>query len=84
MPVSLPSLGLTSVFTVIKKLSLGVLLIAAAAAVLLGSDLASRGDRSAASHSVFNVAIVQHASQVVMEDGLRGVLTALKARGYWK
>lgn len=76
-----------SVIATARKLSLGVLLIAAAAGVLLYSDLGSR-NRAAApaaaagSTGTRRVAVVQHASQVVIEDGLRGVLEALAQRGY--
>jgi ABC-type uncharacterized transport system substrate-binding protein len=71
-----------------KRLALGLVLIAAAAAALLVSDLGSRnrtpGGASAhpASQRVFNVALVQHASQSIIQDGVRGIREALKERGY--
>ncbi len=80
--VFLPALRLTPLVAVIKKLALGLILIAASAGVLLYSDLASRRGHSPTATSVFTVALVQHASQVVIDDGVRGVLEALKARGY--
>jgi putative ABC transport system substrate-binding protein len=69
----------------LKSLGLGVLLIALAAAVLLYSDLGSRrgaGRGVEASARVLRVALVQHASLPALDDGVRGVLEALQARGY--
>ncbi|MFM7215406.1 MAG: ABC transporter substrate binding protein, partial [Verrucomicrobiota bacterium] len=68
----------------IRRLSLGLLLIALSGAVLLYSDRGSRrsaqGNRSA--DQPIRVALVQHASLVVLEDGADGVVEALAARGY--
>lgn len=70
----------------IKRLSLGLLLIAAAAAVLLGTDMSSR-KRSAMMlgmepEKIFKVAIVQHGSIPALEEGTAGVIDALAKRGY--
>ena len=62
-----------------KRLALGFTLIAAASGILLLSDL---GHRATSPSSVLRVAILQHASTVVLEDGLRGTLDALAERGY--
>lgn len=72
----------------IKRLALGVILILLAAGVLLYTDRGSRnraqrvagapGDAS----KHFRVALVQHASLPVLEDGANGMLEALAARGY--
>jgi ABC-type uncharacterized transport system substrate-binding protein len=71
--------------TALRKLSLGLLLIAGAAAILLWSDLGSR-NRDVANASpgtaVFKVALVQYASQAGIDEAMRGVIEALKARGY--
>lgn len=70
---------------IVRRLALGVALIAAAAALLLVSDLgsrvtakapAARGDRPA------RVAVAQPASQAVLDDGVRGMVDGLAARGF--
>ena len=66
----------------LKSLGLGFLLIALAAGVLLYSDLASRRSSAAASGRTLRVALVQYASLPALDDGILGVLEALKARGY--
>src|SRR5215831_4853594 len=72
----------------IKRLGLGLILIALAGGVLLYTDRKSRnrakptlGANSGAS-KVFRVALVQHASLPVFEEGGSGLLEALAARGY--
>jgi ABC-type uncharacterized transport system substrate-binding protein len=62
----------------IKRLALGLCLIAAASAVLLVAD---RGRRTRTG-GVFRVAILKHADTPVLDDGVRGTLDALAARGY--
>jgi putative ABC transport system substrate-binding protein len=62
-------------------------LIAVGSGILLYSDLATATGPRAASPATavakqFRVALVQHASQVVLDDGARGVLEALAERGY--
>jgi len=70
---------------ILKKLSLGLTLIAASAAILLCSDLGSR-NRGAGSSSnsgrPMRVAIVQQTSIPPLDDGINGALAALKERGY--
>lgn len=70
---------------IVRRLTLGVALIAAAATLLLVSDLgsrvtaktsAARGDRPA------RVTLVQPASQAVLDDGVRGMIDGLSARGF--
>ena len=62
----------------VKRLALGVSLIAAASAVLLIADL---GRRTAAA-SVRRIAIIQHLSTPVHDDAVRGMLDALAERGF--
>src|SRR5260221_9606242 len=63
----------------IKRLSLGVFLIALASAILLFAD---RGHRAPSAHTVMRIGVLQHASTAVLDDGVRGVLDGLAARGY--
>jgi ABC-type uncharacterized transport system substrate-binding protein len=71
-------------FEILKRLSLGTCLLAMAAGVLLHSDKGSRLSAKAegAAKSQISVALVQHASLVVLDEGVDGMLTALAARGY--
>jgi len=75
-------------FDSFKRLSLGIALIAVASGILLYSDLRSRNRSQQRSRPVaeaekkFRVALVEHASQPALEDGVRGVTEALAARGY--
>jgi ABC-type uncharacterized transport system substrate-binding protein len=64
----------------IKRLALGAILIALASAVLLLSD--SSRERAAARRSSVHVAILQHASQPVMDDGVAGMVEGLAEGGY--
>jgi len=65
----------------LRRLSLGLGLIAVAAAVLLGSDLDNR--RHAAPRRIErHVAIVQFASRSTLDQGVRGILAGLAAGGY--
>ncbi len=72
----------------IKRLGLGLILIALAAGVLLYTDRGARNraKRVPGEHTspgqVFRVALVQHASLPVFEQGSHGLLEALQARGY--
>jgi ABC-type uncharacterized transport system substrate-binding protein len=76
-------LALRAVLNPVKSLGLGLLLIALAAAVLLYSDLGSRNrQRAAAEAPQLRVAVVQHASLDALDDGVRGILDGLGARGY--
>jgi putative ABC transport system substrate-binding protein len=63
----------------VKRLGLGVGLIALASAILLLTDVEQR--RASAS-AVLRVAILQHANTPVLDDGLAGTLAALAERGY--
>jgi ABC-type uncharacterized transport system substrate-binding protein len=72
----------------IKRLALGVILIALAAGVLLYTDRGSRNRArrgpGAPSHAgkVFRVALVQSASLPAFDEGGSGLLEVLAARGY--
>jgi ABC-type uncharacterized transport system substrate-binding protein len=63
----------------IKRLGLGLALIALASAILLVSDL---GHRVTSASPVLRLAILQHANTVVLDDGIRGTLEALAERGF--
>jgi putative tryptophan/tyrosine transport system substrate-binding protein len=65
-----------------KKLVLSVGLIAGAAAILLFSDLDSRRAEVRSKSRSMRVAIVQQISIPALDEGLTGVLTGLKDRGY--
>jgi len=67
---------------VLKKLALGLGLIAGAAAVLLYSDLDSRRVEVQSKDRIMRVAVVQQMSIPALDDGLTGVLVGLKDRGY--
>lgn len=70
----------------LKRLSLGLVLIIAAGATLLYSDRASRYRQkrslTATAAKTHRVALIQQASQSILEDGVRGVLESLAKRGY--
>ena len=66
-------------WSVVKRLSLGVFLILLASAVLLLSDASRR--RTAMRH-VARVAILQHASQPIIEEGVQGMLDGLAEKGF--
>ncbi len=72
----------------LKRIGLGLVLIALAAGVLLYSDrrsrLNARGSEVADGQAPrpIRVALVQHASLSVLEEGAAGVIEALAARGY--
>src|SRR5262245_34243427 len=65
----------------LKRLALGIGLIAAASAVLLLSDLQHRTGAPPESSAV-RVALLQHANSVVLDEGVRGTLDALAERGF--
>jgi ABC-type uncharacterized transport system substrate-binding protein len=67
----------------IKKLSLGVILIAAAGGILLNADRGSRrnSEKKDPSQSL-RVAFVQHASIPALDEGAEGVIRSLADRGY--
>lgn len=62
-----------------KRLALGLALITLASAILLVADIDRRtSDRG----RTIRLAIMQHVESTLMEDGVRGVMEALAARGY--
>ncbi len=69
----------------LRRLVLGVATIAAASAILLVSDLDSRSSAHrpvGASQASLRIAVVQHASIEALDEGIRGILDALAARGF--
>src|ERR1700728_2610272 len=71
------------------RLSLGVLMILAASAVLLLTDKGSRRAGMGSSDSnrtkrqrVFSVALFQHVSHAIMDEAAKGVIAGLAAAGY--
>jgi ABC-type uncharacterized transport system substrate-binding protein len=68
----------------LRRLLLGIFLIMAAAAVLLLSDLGSRVKKTAAPKSgrTMRVALLQHASQPILDQGREGMITGLKEKGW--
>ena len=64
---------------VLKRLILGVLLIVAASAALLLSDL---GRRTMKAHSLPRLGLLQHASTMLLDDGTRGSIDALAEHGF--
>ena len=64
----------------LRRLALGVALIIAASAVLLVADLDRRAGRDES--AVHRVAILQHVSSTLLDDGVRGMIDALAERGY--
>jgi len=65
----------------LRRLALGLGLIAAASALLLFSDLGSRVKSTASSRTV-SVAILQQASQTIIDQGREGMLAGLQERGW--
>jgi ABC-type uncharacterized transport system substrate-binding protein len=64
----------------LQRLALGLVLICLTSAILLIADRGNR--RSSGGGAVPRIAIVQHASTQVLDDGVRGTLDGLAARGY--
>jgi putative ABC transport system substrate-binding protein len=64
---------------VLKRLALGVLLIVLASSALLLSDL---GRRTRKAHSIPHVALLQHASTMLLDEGTRGAIDELAERGF--
>jgi putative tryptophan/tyrosine transport system substrate-binding protein len=64
----------------VRRLALGVFLIALASAILLFADRTHRA--AGGGQAVRRIAIVQHASTPVLDDGVRGVIDGLAARGF--
>jgi hypothetical protein len=65
--------------SVLKRLSLGLLLIALTAGILLVADLEHRTGGSRAAQ---RVAVLQHADTPVLDEGVRGLVDGLAARGF--
>ncbi len=70
----------------LRRLSLGLLLIAATSAVLLLSDLGSRRDAAAQARAQpgrqVSVALLQHASQSILDEGREGMVKGLAEMGW--
>jgi ABC-type uncharacterized transport system substrate-binding protein len=71
---------MASIWSALRRLSLGLILIAAASAVLLLSDRAQRVQ--AGPRRVVRLAIVQHASTPVLDAGVQGVVQGLAEQGF--
>jgi ABC-type uncharacterized transport system substrate-binding protein len=63
----------------VKRLSLGISLIALTSSVLLLSDL---DRRKPSSHRIARIALLQHASQPVLDEGVQGMLDGLAENGF--
>ncbi|MDB6006081.1 MAG: hypothetical protein JWR15_3068 [Prosthecobacter sp.] len=68
----------------LRRLLLGILLFMAAAAVLLLSDLGSRLKSTTAAKPgrTMRVALLQHASQAILDQGREGMIAGLKEKGW--
>jgi ABC-type uncharacterized transport system substrate-binding protein len=64
---------------VLKRLTLGVLLIVLASTALLLSDF---GRRTTKAHSIPHVGLLQHASTMLLDEGTRGAIDELAERGF--
>jgi len=67
---------------ILRRLGLGLGLIAAASALLLFSDLGSRAKLSSTTGRVVSVAVLQQASQSILDQGREGMLAGLEERGW--
>jgi ABC-type uncharacterized transport system substrate-binding protein len=65
-----------------KRLSLGVVLILFASCLLLGIDVAQRRSRENRAGKMPSIAILQHNTSPVMDEGVRGMLDGLKQAGF--
>jgi hypothetical protein len=63
----------------LKRLSLGLTLIAAASALLLAMDMHRR---AGGAQRLPQIAILQHASVPALDDGVRGMIAGLEAKGF--
>lgn len=70
----------------LRRLSLGLALILGASSLLLFSDLGSRtasaGNGGRGAGQTVKAALLQHASQPVLEDGVRGIVDGLAEQGF--
>jgi ABC-type uncharacterized transport system substrate-binding protein len=73
---------IAQIWSAARRLALGLALIVVASAVLLLSDRSQRATTSAAAPHTPRIAIVQHASTPVLDDGIRGMIDALAERGF--
>jgi putative ABC transport system substrate-binding protein len=64
---------------VIKRLALGFVLIVLASTALLLSDI---GRRTAAARTMPHIGLLQHASTLLLDDGIRGAVDALAENGF--
>ena len=64
---------------VVKRLALGFVLIVLASTVLLLSDL---GRRIASDRTLPHIALLQHASTLLLDEGTRGAIDALDENGF--
>jgi len=71
--------AMRSMWSGIKRLLLGIILIALASAVLLITD---RGHRKSGPNRVRRIAILQHASQQIIDDGVQGMVDGLAENGF--
>ncbi|MHB8520999.1 MAG: ABC transporter substrate-binding protein [Limisphaerales bacterium] len=78
-----------NVWLIIKRLALGLALIALTSSVLLVSDLKSRRSARAAAAAnppsgkkIFQIALLQQASQAILEEGVHGAIDGLKEKGF--
>jgi len=69
-----------SILRTLRHLALGLTLIAAASALLLFSDRERR--TQAGPRKVVRVALVQHASTPVLDEGVRGLIQGLAEQGF--
>ena len=68
-----------------QRLSMGLVIIAGAAAILLVSDLGSRKNavrETGQGAATQRVAVIQHATLDATDDGVRGIFEALASRGF--
>jgi ABC-type uncharacterized transport system substrate-binding protein len=66
----------------IRRLALGLGLIAAASALLLLSDLGSRAKSTPSPTRMVSVAVLQQASQAILDQGREGMLAGMEERGW--
>ena len=66
-------------WSTLKRLSLGLSLIVIASTVLLLSDV---GQRQSGARKIARIAILQHASSPVLDDGVAGMIKALEEAGF--
>jgi ABC-type uncharacterized transport system substrate-binding protein len=75
-----PTAVIAQIWSAVKRLALGVTLIVLASAVLLLSDRSQNAAPRAG--RLLRVAIVQHASTPVLDDGVKGMIDGLAELGF--